>query len=124
MAKETGTTLFLGTDHQYVFHIKNLAEDTSIDIGGWALSWMVKLATSDADAAALVTKTGSSGIAIAGTFNSAPSTNAQRATVTVEDTDTATLTAGVRVWELKRTDAGYETVLAYGPITFRRGVHR
>lgn len=85
---------------------------------------MVKLAPSDADAAALVTKTTAAGIAIAGAFNSVPGTNAQRATVTVDDTDTATLTAGVRAWELKRTDAGYETVLAYGALTLRRGVHR
>ncbi len=125
MAKETSDDLFLSTDLTRTYHIKNEAEDTSINITGWALSWMVKRYKSDADAAAILTKTtGGSHIAIAGTFNATPANNLQRATLTLVDTDTATLYPGLYHWELKRTDDGFETVLAYGKMVFIQGVHR
>lgn len=125
MAKETSDELFLGTDLTRTFHIKNEAEDASINITGYALSWMVKRYKSDTDAAAILTKTtAASNIAIAGTFNATPASNAQRATLTLVDTDTASLNPGLYHWELKRTDDGSETVLAYGKMTFIQGVHR
>lgn len=125
MAKETSDELFLGTDLTRTFHIKNEAEDTSINITGFALSWMVKRYKSDADASAILTKTtGGSHIVIAGTFNGTPTSNAQRATLTLADTDTATLNPGLYHWELKRTDDGSETVYAYGKMEFIQGVHR
>ena len=124
MAKETTCELWLGTDFQYVFHVKNNAEDTAIEITGWALSWMVKRYRSDADASAILTKTTASGIAIAGTFHQTPALNTQRATVTLADTDSSSLNPGLYHYELKRTDDGYETVLAYGQMVFNQGVHR
>ena len=128
MAKETNLTgddgYWLGTDFSYAYHIKNEAEDTSIDITGYALSWMVKRNASDADADALVTYTTASGITIAGTFNATPASNTQRATVAVVDTDTHNLPPGLYRYELKRTDAGAETILAFGPIQCKQGVHR
>ena len=124
MAKETATSLFLGTDHQFILHVKNEAETASVDITGWALSYMIKRHKSDADGAALVTKTTAAGITIAGTFNSNPAVNLQRATVTLADTDTATLADGVAYHEWKRTDDGFETILAYGQQTLVQGVHR
>lgn len=124
MAKETAAPLRLSVDFSYPFHIKNEAEDTSIDITGWALSWMVKANLSDLDAAAILTKTTADGIAIAGTFDAIPARNTQLATVTVADTDTDRLSRGLYVYELKRTDAGLETTLASGTIEFIRTVHR
>lgn len=124
MAKDTALELYIGTDHQFAFHVKDDDEDVAIDITAFALSFMVKRHRSDVDADALITKTTASGIAIAGTFNSAPGSNLQRATVTLADTDSSALAPGVRHYELKRTDDGFETVLAYGTFTFRRGVHR
>lgn len=124
MAKETTDDLWLGTDLTRVYHVKNEAEDTSIEITNWALSWMVKRYHSDTDAGASLTKTTASGIVIAGAFNSDPAINAERATLTLTDTDTASLYPGLYYWELKRTDDGYETVLGYGQMTFLQGVHR
>lgn len=116
----TDDALAIGTDHQFIFHIKNDDESASVDITGWTLSFRIKRKLTDADAAALVTKTASVG----GSFNSTPTLNAQRATVTVEDTDTDTVTPGVCYYELKRTDAGFETILVHGTINLWQAVHR
>lgn len=125
MAEETATELFLGEDRLFEFHILDAdVSTTAINITGWALSFMIKKRRSDADASALVTKTTVSGIAIAGTFNATASSNTQRATVTLADTDSSSLNPGLAYYELKRTDDGFETVLAYGPITLKQGVHR
>lgn len=124
MAKETAAEYFIGTDHQFVYEILNEGETAAINIASWTLSWMVKRRKSDADVDAVLTKTTTSGIAIDGTFNATPGTNTQVATVTVDDTDTLTLPPGSYYAELKRTDAGFETVLAYGVLTIKRGVHR
>lgn len=114
----------IGTDFAYAFHVKNEAQDTSINITGYALSWMLKRSLADLDAAAVLTKTTVSGITISGSFNAAPASNTQRATVAIADTDTDSLTPAFYHWELKRTDAGYETRLAYGRVQLERGVHR
>lgn len=124
MAKETADSAFIGTDFQRVFTILNEAEDQAIDISGWSLSWMLKKKLSLADSAATVTKTNGSGITISGTYNVSTTLNTQRATVTVADTDTDSATAGVYYYELKRMDAGVETVLSYGEFELVRGVHR
>lgn len=125
MAKETVLTLWIGVDHGFDFDVKNAAEDASIDITGYALSFMLKEAIADLDAAAKITKTtAGGGIAIAGTFNADPDVNMQRATVTIADTDTDSLTPRGYRYELKRTDAGSETILSYGTLTLNRGVHR
>lgn len=115
---------FQGTDFTYPFTIKNGAETACVDITGWALSWMVKRYQSDADLSALVTKTTVAGIVISGVFNSVPATNTQIATVTVDDTDTTAIPEGLYHHELKRTDNGFETVLAFGAFALVQGVHR
>ena len=129
MAKQTPISgdeaLFQGEDHTFVLTILNAAETAAIDITTWTLSWMVKRYTSDADAAALITKTAAaSGIVISGVFNSVPATNTQIATVTLDDTDTTAIGEGLYHHELKRTDAGFETILAYGAFELVQGVHR
>ena len=86
------------------------------DVAGFALSWKL---TTRPGATALVTKTPT----IAGTFNSSPGSNAQRVTVTVDDTDTDGLTPTTYYHELKRTDAGNEAVLAQGRLQLLPAVH-
>jgi len=126
MAKETNLNpLFLNTDFLYVHHVKNAAETAAVDITGWALSFLIKQkVASDEDMPALVTKTTGAGIVISGTYNADPTLNAQRATVTILDTDTVSLTPMRCVWELKRTDDGLETILGYGTVELKRAVHR
>lgn len=122
MALETKLELPLGRDKQFVFTVLNDAQTAAIDITGWALSWMVKRYLSDLDGAALLTKTTGSGIAISGVFNATPSLNTQVATVTVLDTDTLTIAEGLAPYEFERTDANFETPLAFGFIELIRGV--
>lgn len=125
MAIETATELFIGADHQFPCTIyTSNAQTACVNIAGWGLSWKVKRSLDDPDSKSLVTKTTAAGIVISGAFNATPAVNTQLATVTVEDIDTDGLQAGVYHHELKRTDAGFETVLAYGPLTLLRGVHR
>jgi hypothetical protein len=123
MAKATNLRLFLGEDHQFVFTTLNAAETLAVDITGWTLSWMIKRYTSDADLSALLEKTTAAGIAISGVFNSVPATNTQVATVTILDTETSPLPEVLAQYELKRMDAGFETVLAYGTLELVRAVH-
>ena len=126
MAKETHDDIFLGTDFERVFHIKNEDESAAINILGWAISWMVKRHKDQSDLSASLTKTTGLGhIVIAGSYNSDPAVNTQRATLTVADTDTDTaISEGLYHWELKRTDAGFEVVLDYGTLECVQGVHR
>lgn len=124
MGKETAAALRIGTDFEFPFTIKNGDESTCINITGWALSFIVKRREEDTDAAALLHYTVGAGIVISGSFNADPSTNTQVATVTVADSDTDGLHPGLRYYELKRTDAGLETVLAFGRLDLIRSVHR
>ena len=124
MAEQGSDEIFIGSDVRRHFHVQNEAKTAALDIAGWSLSWMVKRRRHDADAAALLTKTtGGGAIAIAGAFDATPATNAQRATLTLADTDTDAIQEGQYHWELKRMDAGFEAPLVYGILTFRRGVH-
>lgn len=108
---------FTGEDKSLQFTIYQSDGSTAQDITGWSLSWMVKKRKTDADNAALVTKTTADGIAL-----TTPASGI--CTVTVEDTDITALVGGTLYYhELKRTDAGYETVLSYGTFTLRQAVH-
>lgn len=108
-AVQTHLMQFIGVDHQYV-----CTEADGTAMTGWTLSFMIKKRATDADAAALKTLTTAGGaIGISGAV----------ATVSVADTDTDSLDAGVYAWELKRTDTGAETVLGYGQFRLIRGVH-
>lgn len=120
MAKETDLSLFLGESRDLEFDITNVAETQAIDISGWTLSFMVKARLSDPDASALITKSPAS---IAGAFDSDPAVNSQRASINLERSDSTSLTAGLRYWELKRTNTGVQTVVARGRLILRRGVH-
>lgn len=113
--------LFIDSDREFEYEVRNKALTQAIDITGWALSW--KLKVRETDAAALITKTVGSGIAITGVFNADPVQNTQRAVVTVTDDDTLNLQTGMRVCELKRMDSGAEVPIAFGPVRVRKGVH-
>jgi hypothetical protein len=80
------------------------------NVTGWTLLWVL----SAVGGAPLVSKTTGSGISITGIYNADPLQNTQRIEVLLEDTDTLALAGGTYVYKLKRTDAGEETVLAFG----------
>lgn len=125
MAKETPIEIFLGTDVLLEYTILDSDEDAAVEITGWALSFMIKPTRITLDADALVTKTTAGAtITISGTYNADPDTNTQVATVSILDTNTSTLDPQNAWWELKRTDDGFETVLAYGRVNLIRSVHR
>lgn len=122
---ETALEYDLGTDQAFDFTVYTTEAAAVVrEITGWALSFVVKRKGTDADLIALVTKTTSSGIAIAGVFDAAPGTNTQKATVSIADADTDSLSAGTYRWELKRTDAGSEARIAFGTIVFNQTLHR
>ena len=124
MAELYNDQMFTKSDCRRIFHIKNDELTTSVDISGWTLSWMVKKYKDQADAAAILTKTTTGGaIVIGGSWNSDPDVNTQRATLTITDTDVATVPARLYHWELKRTDDGFEVPLVLGVIDIVDGVH-
>jgi hypothetical protein len=90
---------------------------TPQDISGWTLSWLLKRKATDADADALLTKTTGSGIVL-----TTPASGL--CTITVADTETNSFAPGTYHHELKRMDAGFETVLIRGRAVLRGSVHR
>jgi hypothetical protein len=116
-----------GTDHLIIFDgVTNAAGTTALDVSLWALSWMMKTSVRKSDANATIVKnTGlGGGITVSGAFDADPDVNAQTITVSLEDVDTATVTAAVYVHELKRMDDGLEAVLSRGKLTLNQSVHR
>lgn len=91
---------------------------TPQNITGWALSWMLKKRQTDTDAAAKVTKT------TAGGTISMTTPGSGVCEVGISDTDIDALPAGLYWHELKRTDAGSETVLIYGTFVLKQALHR
>ena len=118
---ETGLQYWLGTDKSFDFTVYTTSAKTVIrDVTGYTTSFKVKRSVDDPDIDALISASGT----VSGTFNAVPTTNTQKVTVTLVDTDTDTeITPGIAHWELKRTDAGAEALLAYGTIDLRRAVH-
>lgn len=123
MASRSNLQLYLNTDFNYLFTIYDAAEASIVDTSTWAMSWIVKTYAQDTDASALLTKTTSSGITVSGTYNATPASNTQRVNVDIDDSDTTSVNPGDYVWELRRTDAGNETVLATGTITILASAH-
>ena len=118
---EKGLQYWLGTDKSYDFTVYTSATRTAIrDVTGYTTSFMIKRTLDDVDGDALASASGT----VSGAFNSSPSLNTQKITVSLVDTDTDTeVTPGLAYWELKRTDTGSEALLAYGTIDLRRAVH-
>jgi hypothetical protein len=98
--------------------------DFAEDITGWTLSWLAKKDPRTPDADAALSKTTADGITIIGTYSATPASNTQRAVVEVDAADTADLRAGSYQHELKRTDVGFQRVLAQGTATLQQALHR
>jgi hypothetical protein len=112
-----------GCDHTLIFTVyTDDTEATIRDITGYALSFMVKTNLSDADTAAVITKTVGSGIAITGSFHQNPNSNTQAANVAITAAN-ATIAQRSYWWEIKRTDPNNETRLAYGLLNLGQTVH-
>lgn len=109
---------FTNTDFDIKFAVKQADETTAQAITGWALSWMLKRRKVDADASALIAKTlAGGGISITDGTNGL-------CTVDIADDDTVSLRGGAYYHELKRTDAGLETVLCSGSAILLDSAHR
>ncbi|MGK2965508.1 MAG: hypothetical protein ACSLFM_07865 [Tepidiformaceae bacterium] len=104
---------FSGTDKTLEFTVVD-ADSVAVNITGWALQWVLTLKDSRT---VMLTKTVGSGITIT-------SGAAGILQVAVADTDTndfATGRTALYDYELRRTDAGNEDVLAYGTVVLRPG---
>jgi len=113
-------TLFRGTDHEFPVTVLNAAQTAAIDITTFALSFVMRRTKSGP---ILLTKTTPTGISIGGTYNADPDVNTQVATVIIADTDTDDLAVGNYYYEVKRTDAGFESVIVQGTVPLERSLH-
>ena len=108
---------FLGEDKVLEFTVLQADGVTPQDISGWDLSWMLKASKDDLDVDALIRKLTPTEV-----YLSDPTAGVCRVTVLAEDTDP--IDPGKYFHELKRMDAGQETVLSFGTARLLRGVHR
>lgn len=109
--------LYTGEDKTFTFTVYQSDGTTAQNITGWALSYRWKRSLSDPDSDAVLTKTTSSGITL-----TTPASGL--CTVTIADTDTDSLEARTYYHELKRTDAGSETILTTGSVLLQQAIHR
>ena len=118
MAREQnlGTTemWFVGEDKTIPFEIYSADEATMEDIAGWTIIWTLRRML-EGDAV-LLTKTGT----VAGSYNSDQAVNTQRVSIDIDAADTLYFEPGQYHHVLKRTDAGFVTVLAYGTVYLKR----
>lgn len=101
---------FIGEDRVLEFTIVD-ASDVAVNISGWSLEWVLRRDPSSS--AATLTKTTVSGITI---------TNGAGGVcqVAIADTDTIDMEPGGYHHTLRRADAGFETVLAFGPFDLQQ----
>ena len=108
---------FTGEDKTITATIYQADGTTPQNISGWSLSYLWKRAKTDTDAEAVLVKTTSGGIALTTPVSG-------ECTITIADTDTDGLVARQYWHELKRTDAGSETVLTTGTVELQQAAHR
>ena len=108
---------FAGEDKTFVFDIVD-ANGAAQVMTGWAIEWVLR--RSAASSTATLTKNTSGGTVA---LSNGSGTN-DRATVTVTDDDTLNLVTGTYEYAMRRTDAGSEQVLAYGPAELQRASTR
>ena len=134
MARETNfdkdSNIFIGEDKQIRFPVYDDDNDgIPLDVSGYAMTWILRKKDTASDPA-LLTKTTGAGITVTGTFDVDPDVNTQRVVVTLADTDMATDLGVVIIpplkyrYSLKRTDAGSETILAFGNFVLREATAR
>lgn len=106
--------VFVGEDKTISLEVLD-ADDIPVNITGFTLLLDVRL-TDTAAAPALLSISGS----VSGTYSATRSANTQRASFTLTDTQTGTLSARQYRYSIKRTDDGSETVIAVGPFIVER----
>lgn len=114
---------YINTDYTLKYRVWQADGLTPRNVAGYNLSWMLKIRKKDPDANALLTKL-TPIIFVTGVFNIDAALNTQEVHVPIADTDTVGLTSGMRVIELKRTDAGLETVLSDGLASLLPSAHQ
>jgi len=111
---------FTNTDHVLEFTIYQEGGVTPQNISGWEMSWFLKRGEADSDAAALLAKTTAGSPSDVSIVSGATG----RVDVLITDADTLAIPGGHYFHELKRTDAGQESVLSYGAARLRQSLHR
>lgn len=115
---------FTNTDYTVKVSIFEADGITPRNVATYALSWLLKKRVTDLDANAVITKVTPAGITITGIFNVDPTLNTQIVEIPLADTDTLSVRHGAYHHELKRTDAGFETVLCSGMAILKASAHR
>ena len=103
---------FVGEDKTIVFDVKDTDGVSALTMTGWALTWELK---ASAGGVISITKTTAAATIV---LSNKYGTN-DRASVTILDTDTEAIAAGSYYHHLRRTDAGYEQILAFGDVSLR-----
>lgn len=117
---------FTGEIKTLEFEILQRDKQTPLNCTGLNFSFMLKINEGDLDAAALLTKSGSS-VTVSGTYNADRSVNTQRVNVSIAANDTRvipgwTIDNNLVYWhELKRTDV--ETVVSQGTVHLQQSLH-
>lgn len=114
---DTDDDFYTGEDKTITATIYQADGVTAQNITGWSLSYLWKRAKTDVDADAVLVKSTTSGIVLTTPVSGV-------CTITIADTDTDALTARTYWHELKRTDAGSETILTTGTVELQQAVHR
>lgn len=109
-----GDHWFIGEDRTFRHTVVDDDGDVQ-PITGWGLEWVLR-ERPDAGTT-ILTKTVGSGITIT-------NGTAGICSVAIADADTIALNPGDYYYTLRRSDAGYETVLAFGRATLRQAATR
>lgn len=106
--------LFVGEDKTVKFELFLKSDSAvAVDMNGWAMIFDVR-AKDNSAAPALLSITS---IPLTGVFNAVRAMNTQRAVLTLTDDHMNLFRQKTYRWSWKRTDAGNETVLAWGDFT-------
>ena len=103
----------VGDDIDVVLEVLNPLTGIPVDVSGWTSQLVISKSVTSA---ALLTASGT----VSGAYDADRETNTQRITYPLVDTDTANLKAGDYVFSARRTNAGSERVLAFGPCLVER----
>lgn len=141
----TSSRIFLGEDKTLYYTVYEQGDltdeelDAAIDSGQavpvnvatFDLMWVLRRKPSASDPA-LIEKVSFAGVSVVGVYDADPGANTQKIAVMLEDTDSYDPTSSPAValspttywYSLKRMDAGLETVLVFGKLTFMQATAR
>jgi hypothetical protein len=110
---------FLGEDKILSFTIFAQDLTTPVDIGGWAIEFVLRKSVKTSSLVIPVKDTTNGLLLIVGVFNEVPASNTQRIHIPFPSDDTTLLKAGFEYqYSIKRTDEGNEGILVYGKLVF------